>query len=118
MMAASCEESAGSGLKTLSGGYSASKRRGSGKGMLERYGSRGVSSRCATTGDLRRSSVRSTKSFHIRYLANENTDSTTSSFTSQPRTFLMAVRTRVQMPVMSSPCSPGASSPAGTPSSS
>ena len=45
-------------------------------------------------------------------------DSTTSSLTSQPRTSLIASRTRAQMPVMSSPASSRGRSPAGTPSSS
>ena len=54
--------------------------------------SSGVSMRCRTTRFWRSASVRSTRSFHIRYLAKEKVDSAVSSTTSMPGTSRTAWR--------------------------
>ena len=113
--AESWDESAGSGQKVCCGVYSASNRLGFGKLTCDAKASRGVSIKWRTTAFSRNWSVRSAKSFHIRYLANENADRTTSSDTSHPGMSRMAFETVFQMAEMSSPASSRASSPSVTP---
>lgn len=66
-------------------------------------------------GLWRSASERSERSFHIRYLANENIDRTTSSLTSQPLMSLIAWATVLQINATSRPESSFGSAPSPMP---
>ena len=117
-MADNCEESAGNGQNVSFTGNSVSSLLMSGNSTVLSYESRGVSSKCRTTAFCFSCSVLSVRSFHIRYLANENVASTTSSTTSQPLMSLIALETVFQIPVTSKPESSFGNSVSCTPSSS
>ncbi|MNL38082.1 hypothetical protein D3C87_1602680 [compost metagenome] len=111
----SCEESDGNGQNTSRGLKSISRRRSSGNVMSDGKASRGVSRRCRTTGLSRSASAFSARSFHIKYLAKENMDRTTSSTTSQPAMSLTARPTAFQIASISRPESSRGSSVSSDP---
>ena len=110
--AASCELSAGSGAKSSAGltRRSTSSARGRAGSSGRRNGSSGPSIRWPTRRLVRRSAVRSTRSFHMRYLAKEKVENAVSSTTSKPAASRTSRRTRSNTRATSRPASSRGSS--------